>query len=66
MADTQTISLPVPLIQSIMNYMQQQPYQDVASLIAGIMQYNPPIVEVPKSDAGKVDGLGEPKEADSA
>jgi hypothetical protein len=30
------------------------------------MQYNPPIVEVPKSDAGKVDGLGEPKEADSA
>jgi hypothetical protein len=47
MADTQTISLPVPLVQSIMNYLQQQQYQDVAGLIAGIMQHNPKLAEVP-------------------
>ena len=51
MADTQTISLPVPLVQSIMNYLQQQPYQDVAGLIGGIMQYAPPVQEVPKEPA---------------
>ena len=51
MADTQTISLPVPLVQVLLNYLQTRPYSEVAALISEIMQHQPAVHEVPDSEA---------------
>jgi hypothetical protein len=48
MADIQTISLPAPLIQTLINYLGTKPHNEVHGLIGGIMQYAPPVQEVPK------------------
>ena len=41
------IELPTNLVQTILNYLQARPYQEVAGLIGEIMKHQPAVHEVP-------------------
>jgi hypothetical protein len=53
------VELPVNLIQTILNYLQARPYQEVAALIAEIMQHKPAVHEV--TDDSEADAAQHPK-----
>lgn len=36
------ITLPVSLVQQIVNYLQERPHREVRRLIDGVLQHNPP------------------------
>ena len=40
------LPVPVPLLQAVLNYLQQRPYMEVAQLIQQIMSISPPEGEV--------------------